>query len=890
MATMRDELKWERDMVEQGVDKYMALTDAIRYQRKRVGMAPVFDESATSYGTSMLKEYIMPYEEHIKAYVDVAYGTRGVTDKAAQYISRMDVREVAYIAAKCIVDSIGQSASQTELSFRIAGKLEDQCRLRRFDEDYPRYFKALCDDMKDRGVKNYRHKRKVLTHCHNKAIDNAKEAGQEVREWIGWPKTDRLHIGMTLVELFIQETHLIKRVVERFGGKTRYKIEATELARDFIAANMDVFQYLQPAFMPSLIPPRDWSTPWDGGYHSAELRRRRPLVKMRGHVRKKHSAMLRNADMPVVYEAVNAAQRVAWSVNEFVMDQAKAELKACGIGCPVGMNVPAPESPHPLPDKGELNDVQYQALLEGVRANMTIDEQKELGKWRASMRDWHVKRISDTGKLAALSRGWRIAKEMSLKERFYYVHSLDSRGRLYPCGSYLTPQGTDMAKGMLQYHDGTNLGRWGYWHLCLHAAGVFGVDKVSLEERLDWVHRHAQNIMDTWSDPAATRDFWGAADKPYMFLAVCKELAEVWMFHGTKILTIVNKEGCEWFALGYASKLPCSQDGSCNGIQHFSAMLLDLVGAMAVNMSASDSQSKPRDIYGLTAQRVVSMLEEDLKCNRCLDGKDHKALTEADRQIMRTWLDVLEVDRKVCKRSTMIIPYGGQKSSCFQDIKDVLAEKLEKLDRKGESLGWDHNQRYAAAWILHHYVWKALDHVVVAARKAMKFLSKIAGVQVRTGEGMTWITPIGYPAFQDYKDMKPVKVQTKICGGMQIKYMEATDDLNQSKMRNAFAPNFVHSMDATHLMMTVVAALDVGITNFGLVHDSYAVPAGQCEAFHKVIREQFIKLYSTNQLYRLVKQQRELNPARAAEYPTMDMVEPGDFNIEEVADAPYFFR
>lgn len=886
MVDINDELKWEAKMVDEGVDKYLAITDAIRFN-KYDQFNPMNDESATSYGISMLKEYVMPFEEYVAAFVEDAYNRRGPTDISAQYIARCDTREVAYITAKCVIDTIGVIANQTELAYRIAGKLQDQMRMKRFDEDYPRYFKRLCEDMQMRGVKNYRHKRKVLTHCHDKAVANAKEEGKDAVEWTPWPKPDRLQIGANLIDLFIHSTGLIERITSRNGGKTSYQIVATDYAQEFIRANIDAFKYMSPEYMPTLIQPKEWTNPWNGGYYSEEMRRRRPMVKMRGHVRKAHSELLKSSKMPIIYEAINAAQNTPWRVNQFVLEQARNELDAHGIGCPPGMNVSAPASPYPMPERGALNDVQYQCMIDALRANMTDEEQKEMAVWRGQMRDWHHKKISNTGKMIGLHNCYKVAKQMSTKERFFYVHSLDSRSRLYPGGSYLNPQGTDLAKGMLEFADSTRLGRWGFWHLMVHAAGVFGVDKVSIEERVEWIQNHRQRIMDTWADPAQTREFWGAADKPYLFLAVCRELAEIWMFNGEQMLTIVNKEAFEWYGQNYESRIPCAQDGSCNGIQHFSAMLLDLVGAAAVNMRASKPGDRPSDIYGVTAQRVVSMLNEGLDLGLVLDGKEQKAMLPEEAQLIRTWLDVLEVDRKVCKRSTMIIPYGGQRSSCLEDIRQVLDKKLDKLERSGKPLDWDHNKRYKAAWILHLYVWKALDEVVVAARTAMKFLSQLATVQNRTGCALTWTTPVGFPAFQDYKDMRAVEVKTKINGRMRLKYMEPTDKLNEAKMRNAFPPNFVHSMDASHLFMTVAASLDHGITNFGLVHDSYAVPAGDCEVFHKVIREQFIELYRVDRLQELVDEQILNNPSAAEDYP-----EPparGEFNIEEVRDAIYFF-
>jgi DNA-directed RNA polymerase len=55
------------------------------------------------------------------------------------------------------------------------------------------------------------------------------------------------------------------------------------------------------------------------------------------------------------------------------------------------------------------------------------------------------------------------------------------------------------------------------------------------------------------------------------------------------------------------SGLPVAQDGSCNGLQHFSALLRDEIGGKAVNLIPGDV---PEDVYQRIADKVLSKLEE----------------------------------------------------------------------------------------------------------------------------------------------------------------------------------------------------------------------------------------------------------------------------------------
>ena len=72
---------------------------------------------------------------------------------------------------------------------------------------------------------------------------------------------------------------------------------------------------LRPVYEPMVVRPKNWTTPYDGGYLSSDIKPLR-LVK-RGS--KAYFETLEKADMPVVYEAVNAIQNTAWQINTFAV-------------------------------------------------------------------------------------------------------------------------------------------------------------------------------------------------------------------------------------------------------------------------------------------------------------------------------------------------------------------------------------------------------------------------------------------------------------------------------------------------------------------------------------------------------------------------------------------
>lgn len=150
---------------------------------------------------------------------------------------------------------------------------------------------------------------------------------------------------------------------------------------------------------------------------------------------------------------------------------------------------------------------------------------------------------------------------------FYYPHNLDFRGRAYPVHAHLHHLGSDHCRGVLEFAEGKPLGKRGLWWLKAHLANVFavgGVDKLPLAERVAFTEAHLGPIMESADRPLDPAAWWRQAEDPFQCLAVCMEL--------TRALRSPDPAA-------YVSHLPVHQDGSCNGLQHYAALGLDVVRA-----------------------------------------------------------------------------------------------------------------------------------------------------------------------------------------------------------------------------------------------------------------------------------------------------------------------
>ena len=121
---------------------------------------------------------------------------------------------------------------------------------------------------------------------------------------------------------------------------------------------------------------------------------------------------------------------------------------------------------------------------------------------------------------------------------------------------------------------------------------------------------------------------------------------------------------------------------------------------------------------------------------------------------------------------------------------------------------------------------------------------------------------------------------------------------NTMKQRNGFPPNFVHSLDSTHMMLTSLYLWSQGCT-FASVHDCYWTHASDVEIMNQVCREQFVNLHQRPILKDLSEhfQNVYLDDSLPISDITMskakqlfsDVPAKGKLDLEVVKDSIYFF-
>lgn len=813
------QLELEDRMRCMGIDRFWKQASKASEKRQETGTEPVKRVLHATVG--MMAEGIDVFKAEAKD------GKAGRKHTALKYIAKIESDALALMAARTVLDGISRGDTFVKLSMLVANTIEDEVCYREFKEQDKDNFDATLRREKRVNSASYSRQRTSIRHAMG-------VNGYEVTEW---DHKTKLMVGSKLIEIMMETTGLIQRELRTTAAKkTVAYITATPDAMEWILEESNRCALLSPVFLPTIIPPRPWTSPTEGGYWSNRVRRL-TLVKTRS---KSYLEELSNMDMSNVYDAVNAMQHTAWKINTPVLEVIEGLWK---VGSSLG-DIPAADE-LPLPSKPDFLEEQKPKEV------WTEEEKKAFGDWKRSAQDIHAM----NGKLKSLRLQFvkilSIADTFKDEDEMFFPHQLDFRGRAYAVPMFLNPQGSDVAKGLLTFANAVAINdeEAAAW-LAIHGSNCFGFDKAPMDDRIQWVLEREEVIKACVADPYSNR-FWADADSPFQFLAFCFEWAAF------------REQG-----YGYESHLPVQMDGTCNGLQNFSACLLDPIGGKAVNLMPSEA---PSDIYAEVATKVNEILARDVL-----------SADELVAEIARQWL-AYGVDRKVCKRPVMTLAYGAKEFGFKQMIMDdtVTPARFSNFNPFGVK-GWE------AASYMGKVIWGAVAEVVVAATQAMEWFQFSARAAAKDGLPVRWETPDGLMIVQAYTKPNTKRIEVTF-GSIRTQVHIATGTnkgLDKQKQANSISPNWVHSMDASHMRMTVRKCWKEGIRSFSLVHDSYGTHAGNAQALAYHLREQFIDMYSQDVM---AKFKTDLEMQLLPETDLPEIPPKGTLDLELIMESQYFF-
>lgn len=808
----------EQEMLDKGVMRYRK--NLVKTQEKGL-------EADSNYGNLLMKQSIDKMVTELDKYIRVSLnGDAGVHATSAKILSTLDLEVCSYLALKTIVNGITKSITLTQVCVAIGQSIHDQHLGDKFQQNNKLWFKSTMDFVAKRKASR-----------HHKKLTMRKAADKANTMYNTWATPELYHIGSKLVDIVIQTTGMIEiHLVRTRNKKTTNYLKATPEILTWIRDINAMSEVLTPEALPFIIPPKNWKTVTSNVTHSNVWIRKFNMIKTR------NKALLEELEgdpcMQKTIDGINALQQTAFKINKRIIKlqrQCWESGQAWG-GIPSMNPIDMPPSPFPNVRTRDLDEEQL----------------KVLWAYKKVCQGLHEKNTSNISKQVSFERSLQVAERFQKFPALHFIYQCDYRGRVYPISQFLSPQGSSVIKAQMVLANGAPIDtyeelKWLYHH----AANVLGHDKKTISERVRIIEEMLPEIDAIDADPL-THTSWKDADDPWNFLAVCFEIAA---FH---------REG-----YGFISHIAVSLDACNSGLQIYSAMLRDSVGAAATNVSPSDT---PSDVY-----RDVADITERKLAEEVLKGTEEAVWA-------KEWLE-FGIDRKLTKTPTMTLVYSATLFSCRDYVRDELNARFDS----GKAINPfkdDEDAFIRASFYLAKVIWSSIGECVVSAQECMDWMTRIARDVSKENIPIIWQTPSGFKVIQQYPEYKTLRIQTHIDGHLMRPRLSNPDYQKVDKKRAAsgISPNFIHSLDSSFLILTVLKCQREGVKDFWMIHDSFGTTAKHAATLSRCLREEYVSFFEENDVVEDFRQQMLKCIPEVAPAPRR-----GTLDLKGVLESKYFF-
>jgi DNA-directed RNA polymerase len=301
-----------------------------------------------------------------------------------------------------------------------------------------------------------------------------------------------------------------------------------------------------------------------------------------------------------------------------------------------------------------------------------------------------------------------------------------------------------------------------------------------------------------------------------------------------------------------------------------------------VNVLPSN-EDKPQDIYSDVANKAKEFMSKEEFKNFLNEQKEYYKNIDIDKLIEK--FDEIINDeeiynRSIAKKPVMTEAYGSGDRTKKKQVKNYLKEKIKELS-------WEY-YTLIGEYIGENII-KAIDTLTPSATKFKLFMKSIVREVYKNKDNLKkpffWQTPLKLYVIQHEYKSKSIRTKTDFGKISMIKFL---DEVEAKEQETGVAPNFVHSLDSTHLFMTILKSYnDYKIDSFITVHDSFATHASDVENLSKALKETFIALHSKpilEEFVAFVKKEFDITINKPIPY-----VDKDSFDLEQIKKSKYFF-
>lgn len=618
----------------------------------------------------------------------------------------------------------------------------------------------------------------------------------------------------------------IKNVRKYSGNRWSERVVVTftdSILKELHKRHEDVIATAAMLYRPMIVPPVPHSVDASGGHLMSFVRK--PIVQKFKDVQWDENVKQKGSTpSQTVVDGLNALMHTEWAINERVLEVMETLFRnnTCDANLPA-FEFSAFDFAEPYPEKG-------------------TDEEK--AKWCSRKEEtysaWYKEETSRGRMMVRL----KVAKDLLRHKFFYHVYTCDFRGRANAACDLLSPQSGDFDRGLIMFAEPRKQTSIGMYWLKVHVANLFDQDKMPFDDRVKWVDANMDMFRRINDNPYDTRKDWTSSKKKKN--PSFQRLAAVFDLCRTDGMT----------------QVPVQMDGSCNGVQHWAALMRDVYLAQKVNLVQTH---RPQDLYQFVADMMTAKMVEA--------PDDDSTHTKWAKRFLEHWGG--KIDRSVVKRAVMTDPYG------------VTFYGIRRYCKTEGHLDWVGKEESAGAVMeLATFIDGALKGTLVEANKGKTWLKQIADMASEMGKNLEWTTPCGFKVVHQYYEILTRRSIATLFDKKELHFGSPDKEtIDSGSVNNAIAPNYVHSLDASHMWLTMKRMQEAGINAYSMIHDSYGCAAPDVNMMRAYTNEEFHRMHSTNLL---LEMKTEVESKLGIELP--DPPSTGDYNIDDVLDAEYFFQ
>ena len=418
-------------------------------------------------------------------------------------------------------------------------------------------------------------------------------------------------------------------------------------------------------------------------------------------------------------------------------------------------------------------------------------------------------------------------------------YTLDFRGRAYSVCELLSCQVVDFDRALLLFATPIKQTERGLYWLKVHLANLFDQDKISFDERVAWVDANMDWLEEVSNNPLVNREWVSDAkkkNKSFQRLAAIFEL----------------------FRTDGMTQLPIQLDGKNNGVQHWSAIRRDRKLAVLTNVIPSTTNN---DLYQYVADKTYHIMVEN---EQSIDW--YNKFTEY-------WDKGLP--RNVPKRSTMCDAYG------------LTFFGMQRYVKEEGHVDWvDREDRGGAIVELSRALREGLSTTMEEPNVGKEYLRTVARILNDMNLPLVWTTVSGFTVQHVYNQIIERVSYAELFNRQSLTFASLTEELDGKAQHLAISPNFIHSIDAAHMFLTIHRMLmEYNIDSYSFIHDSFGTYGPYIDAMATIIREEFVRCHRTNPLEQFKKDIEERYEIILPDVPENN----DDFNIEDVLESEYIF-